>query len=162
MVRLCDSTDRHVHVTAPCGSGKSSSFLVPALVNAQVSHSTGCRLVVLPYKFLVAHQVAAVVDRLSSSFGVWVESLLGTDVARSRLPAVLSVNDTLPDLIFLSLEAIGGLLLYHFDSLLSLCRSRSIERIYIDELHTILSEPFRPHYEQLRRIGSLGVPVEAN
>ena len=90
---------------------------------------------------------------------VWIASMTGGDVSETEIPRLLLHQEFVPNVIFLSLEAFARLLRFHFGLLLQMSDTKILRRIYIDEIHTILSETFRQDYEQFRRVGRLNCPV---
>jgi DEAD/DEAH box helicase/Zinc knuckle len=159
LLLLSSSDSDHVHGDLPCGGGKSLSWVVPLMMSCSGGPTESCRLVVTPYKFLAAFHCDSLKQLTKNKLRLWVSSLTGGDVSEHTVPNLLLHPEFLPNVIFMSLEAFSRLLKYHFNLISRLCASKILARIYIDEMHTILIESFRPAYEQLRRVGSLNCPV---
>ena len=89
-----------------------------------------------------------------------MEKLNGTDIHNNILPNVLRDRDNLPGLLFLSLEAMAELVRHHFLYLQELGEEGLLQKIYVDECHTILSElNFRSKYHAISRLSALNIPT---
>lgn len=155
------TTDRHTFVGIPCGSGKSFSWIVPVCAAVAMGHTIGMMIVVVPYNCLVHHLEHAANQVLQgcNSRRVVVGSLSMRDCNQTCLPELLQDECNLPDLLFLNVDALCVLQQQHMAGLGMLSRNGKIHRFFIDEIHTIYGENFRPSYECLRNIASLRVPV---
>ena len=84
----------------------------------------------------------------------------GRDIRDNILPNILRDKDSLPSIIFVSLEAIRILFQHHASYLEELQRDDLIFKIYVDECHTILSElSFRDSYSCLAKLARLNIPM---
>lgn len=151
----------HAHADVPCGGGKSMAWMIPiaARLISGRSASSKCTIVVSPYKFLSAFQVEAATSFLSECVDAWVVALDASDFHRSSIPDELISEDFLPDLLFLTIDALAAFINNHRPHLSQLCRKGLVSRFIIDEIHTILTEDFRPVFGALSRLPSLGVPM---
>jgi superfamily II DNA helicase RecQ len=149
----------HSHVGLPCGSGKSLAWLLPLVAAAMTSKKIGMQIVVLPYNFLVGHLVNSAEEILQDRFDVSVVSLTTIECSMSSIPAALVNDENLPNLAFFGLDAFASLHMYHQASLSRWAKSGKIHRIFLDEVHTVFAEWFRPKYDLLPQIAKYGVPV---
>lgn len=161
LVEFAAMDTRHGHGDLPCDAGKSMSWTLPVaarLVFGRTS-SNCCTVVILPYKFLAAFQYEAACAFMENKTDAWIEILNASDFCRESLPDALAVDGVVPDLLFLSIDALSEFTARHAPSLARLCRSGLIHRFIIDEIHTILVEGFRPAYECLAKLPSFGCPI---
>ena len=70
-------------------------------------------IVVIPYCFLLDHHVHNARKLLGQCVDISIISLKGKDIEENILPNDLRDRDTLPSLLFVSLEAIRMLIEYH-------------------------------------------------
>lgn len=157
---VANSNPRHAHVGMPCGSGKSMAWLVPAVARVLAGKRRMAIFVVLPYKFLLDfHKEAAVEIIKPSKLDINVEGFMGTDIGQTTLPLCLQEPVLLPDIVFLSLEALVNLLKFHIPAMKRWVSAELIGHFIIDEIHTIYGESFRNSYETLPSLVQFEVPV---
>ncbi len=155
-----NSIKRHAFMSLPCGQGKSMSWLVPVMASLLSGRHVGLRIVILPYKFLLAHMV----EQAKSLFGptlnrIQVEFADSSTLNNDSIPTWMDENN-LPTLLFLNLDAAEKLLRYHMDRLQRWAHNSILKRIYFDEFQQIIVEyGFRKSYQSLRKLGRVGVPV---
>lgn len=63
-------------------------------------------IVVIPYCFLLDHHVSSTKKLLGQCRGIGVDSLKGRDISDNVVPNMLRHKETLPYILFVSLEAI--------------------------------------------------------
>jgi hypothetical protein len=114
---------------------------------------------VLPYKFLSAFQKEAASRFLENIVDVWISTLNATDFRGSSVPDELLVDEIIPDLLFLTIDALSALMEKQKPRLANLCRKGLISRFVVDEIHTLLVEDFRSVYQCLQQLPSFGVPI---
>jgi hypothetical protein len=114
---------------------------------------------VLPYKFLSAFQKEAASHFLENIVDVWISTLNATDFRGSSVPDELLVDEIIPDLLFLTIDALSALMEKQKPRLANLCRKGLISRFVVDEIHTLLVEDFRSVYQCLQQLPSFGVPI---
>ena len=160
MVRITSVTgDRHTHISLGCGEGKSVSWILPVACRVMLGLPKVTTIVILPYKFLVAYHHHTSSKLMSESIDAIVESLVASDMNSSTLPECISDIMNLPDLLFLSIDA-AMILIEQFESTLrEWTMRRLVDRIFIDEVHTVFGESFRTAYECLRCLASYRIPV---
>ena len=156
---MANSTTRHAHFGLPCGAGKSSAWLVPTVSRALAGNGRQTIIVVVPYKFLMECHTKAAIDKVGS-LDISVLSFAGNEIRESApLPVGLRDSNSMPHILFLSLEGMVHLVRYHPSSLKHWVEEKIVKRIILDEMHTILGEGFRTAYEHLSSLASFGVPV---
>ena len=156
----CNNHSKHTICTIGCGGGKSLSWIVPAVRYSLNGMRPKLSIVVIPYGFLLDHHVSSTFSLIGQCSNIVVKKLKGTDIDDNIIPDVLRDKGSLPGLLFLSLEAIGLLVQYHFRHLELLQSEGLLSKIYIDECHTLLSElNFRHHYHQIAKLAALNVPM---
>ena len=154
----CNSVGRHGYGALPCGHGKSMSWLVPLVSERMSGRRVGMRIVVLPYKFLLRHMVATT-EEVLHRLGVVVMAVPVQDITECLFPMTL-LGDDYPGLVYVTVDGMARMLVHHFGRLEELVRKGVLTRVYIDEAQQFLCEfGFRQAYEELRRVGALGVPV---
>lgn len=151
--------DSSVHVSLPCGAGKSLTWLVPVAASKIKNKELGMILVLLPYSFLVEYHYQRAKQCLARKLDVTVERVTCHDFADNELPRCLSDEDSLPDIVFLNLESFGKLTTSHKATLNRWSRDKRIFRVVIDEVHTVYGEVFRDSYSSLCSVGTLACPV---
>ena len=156
------STLEHAHGDLPCGAGKSMAWLLPLaarLLSGRRAASGNCTFVVSPYKFLSAFQMEATSAFLQKHTDPWIVSYNASDFRGRKFPNELSLADILPDVVFITIDALAAFLEDHKPVLSRLCRNGLIQRFILDEIHTLLTEGFRPVYESLSLLPAFGVPI---
>ena len=150
---------KHCHANLPCGAGKSAAWLLPLVAKAsRNSGQQGFTIVVLPYNFLASYHRQSG-ENFLRNLNVWVTLFHSTDFGPAKFPQELRDDNILPDIVFLSLDALNLLIKHQFSRLERLCRHGKVARIFLDEIHTLFIEGFRSSYESLPRLASLGIPV---
>jgi superfamily II DNA helicase RecQ len=152
----------HGHADLSCGSGKSMAWTLPVasrVLFGRHSSSALCTVVVLPYKFLSLFHTEAACSFLENHTDAWIVTLNASDFGHTSPPDALSVDGILPDILFISIDALAACIERHCARLARLCREGRIHRFIIDEVHTMLVEEFRPAYQCLARLPSFGVPI---
>jgi hypothetical protein len=156
------STPVHAHADVPCGGGKSMAWMLPVaacLLYGRHSVSGKCTIVVLPYKFLAAFQTKATSSFLLECTDAWIATYNASDFSRNKFPDYLSHDDFLPDIVFLTIDALSIIIEKHKPHLARFCQSGYIQCLIIDEIHISLTEDFCPAYESLTKMPSFGVPI---
>jgi superfamily II DNA/RNA helicase len=160
MVELvANSLSRHAHVGMPCGSGKSMGWMVPAVASLQDGRGRAMIVVVLPYKFLLQYQLSSARNKTEAVIDMAIEGFDGQDIGESSLPPLLQEARLLPDILFVSLEAVVNLIRYHSPRIKEWVSMGLVKRFVIDEVHTLLSENFRSAYNFLPSLVKFEVPV---
>lgn len=157
----CNNISKHSFCSISCGGGKSLSWVIPTIRNSLKQVRNKMSIVVVPYCFLLEHHVNNTRNLIGTCRkNIDVVPLKGTDVHENELPITLRDKESLPAILFLSLEAIRKLVEYHHLYLNELGSDNHLEKIYVDEAHTILSEMnFRPSYEALSKLATFNVPI---
>jgi hypothetical protein len=118
---------------------------------------------VSPYSFLAGYQSTnanAVIEKLGFDSSISTSLYTGRDITQGSLPDDISDKETLPSILFLNLDAIYNLFTFHFEHLKSWIDV--VDKIVIDEVHTIFSElSFRDKYKVYSRLPVLGIPIVA-
>jgi superfamily II DNA helicase RecQ len=156
------STSEHGHADLPCGSGKSMAWTLPVaarLLSQRQPVSGKCTVVVLPYKFLAAFQTKATSSFLLECMDAWIATYSASDFCANKIPDELAHGDVLPDIVFLTIDALAMIMEKHMPLFARLCRSGHVHCFIIDEIHTLLTEGFHPAYESLTRLPSFHVPI---
>jgi hypothetical protein len=101
-------TSGHGRADLPCGSGKLMAWTLPVAVRPLSGRraSGKCTIVVMPYKFLSAFQTDAATQFLEHAVDVWIVTLNAAAFHRSSIPDELSVDNIIPDLLFLTIDAL--------------------------------------------------------
>ena len=161
VMNACNNIIKHTFCSIGCGGGKSLSWIIPALrMRKEEMHHAKMCIVVIPYCFLLDHHVNSTNRILGQCSRVNVKSLKGKEIYDNVLPNIIRHKNSLPSILFLSLEAVEKLIEKHFYYLEGLQRENHISKIYIDECHTILSElRFRSSYRCLSKLAKLGTPM---
>lgn len=156
----CNNQTKHSFCTICCGGGKSLSWVIPPIRESLNSVKPKLSIIILPYCFLLDHHVNSIIRLVGTCSSINVEKLKGIDVYDNLRPNVLRDKNTLPTLLFLSLEAVAKLVDYHFEYLHELQKDGLIHKIYIDECHTLVSElNFRNNYHALGKLAALNIPM---
>ena len=156
----CNNVTKHTFCSIGCGGGKSVSWMIPSLRQRIERSMLKVSIVVIPYCFLLDHHVGSTKKSVGQCSNISVESLKGRQIEDNLLPNILRDKDTLPSILFVSLEAIRKLVEHHWYYLEQLQNEDRIFKIYIDECHTILSElSFRSSYTCLSKLAKLNIPV---
>jgi hypothetical protein len=122
---------------------------------------------VSPYNFLAAFQDAKARRCFSSlaifsSLGIRTFLFQGSDFLDGIFPDVLESPHDLPDILFMNLDAISNLLEFHKPVVTSWVSFKKLDRIVLDEVHTMISEScFRDKYRVYQLLPSVGVPIIA-
>lgn len=156
----CNNFTRHTFCSIGCGGGKSLSWIIPTLRHSLNRTRSKLSIVVVPYCFLLDHHVISTKRLVGQCSNISVESLKGKDVDDNIIPNTLRDKDSLPSILFVSLEAIKTLVEYHYLYFEQLEKDDLMYKIYIDECHTILSElNFRRNYHSLAKLAQLNIPI---
>ena len=150
---------RHCIALLAPGEGKSESYIIPTIARHLASQKSKTIIHVSPFRFLVSYQFAmasAAFKKLDLNLSICVFS--GRDITSDgALLEELRDKDNLPSLLFLNLDALNNLFKYFskvFKSWMDV-----VDKIVIDEVHTILSEiSFRDKYKVYSELPSLGIP----
>lgn len=137
------------------------AWLVPTLRQSKAGYRPKLCIVVVPYCFLLDHHVSSSMHMFGHcNGGIDICSLKGKDIDEKVIPNVLKDKDSLPSILFVSLEAINYLMEYFVGHMEDLSKEGLISKIFIDECHTLLSElNFRKNYTSLCKIAALNVPM---
>ena len=151
---------QHSFCALGCGGGKSLSWIIPTLKRVHDGTRTNMTIVIIPYCFLVQHHYLHCVNLSNATRKFSVEYLIGSDISEQVFPNCLRDYQSLPSIIFVSLEAIAKLLICHFHFMKEIVEESLINKIFIDECHTLLTETnFRNKYFELTKLAALGVPI---
>jgi superfamily II DNA helicase RecQ len=144
------------------GSGKSEVYLIPTIARRLAKKSAKLIIHVSPYKFLTSYlfsHASAAMEKIGIT-GISILSFTGTDINQGTLPEVLQCKTTLPQLLFLNVDTMYTLFFFFGEDLKSW--TSCIDKIVIDEVHTIFSElGFRPKYKVFFHLSALGIPIVA-
>ena len=162
LLDACNNTTKHAIFCIGCGGGKSLSWTIPVVRNTSKGFKPKMSIVIIPYCFLLDHHVNSTRNLIGSCAyaNISIASLKGRDIDENSLPNELRSKESLPSLLFVSLEAIRMLVQHHEWKLRELQNEDYIFKIYIDECHTILSElNFRANYTCLSELARLRIPI---
>ena len=162
LLDACNNTTKHSIFCIGCGGGKSLSWTIPVVRNTSKGFKAKMSIVIIPYCFLLDHHVSSTRNVIGNCAfaNISIASLKGKDISENILPNELRHKESLPSLLFVSLEAIRMLFQYHELYLRELQNEDYIFKIYIDECHTILSElNFRANYSCLSKLARLKIPI---
>ena len=156
----CNNHLKHTFCSVGCGGGKSMTWLIP-MVRQMLNGQRPClSIVIVPYCFLLDHHESSCRSILGQCNKISIGALKGSNIERDVRPNILRHRDSLPSILFVSLEAISKLVEYHFAYMEELSESQLIFKIYLDECHTMLSElNFRDKYLSLSKLAALKVPI---
>jgi superfamily II DNA helicase RecQ len=160
----CGKPQHCIGLLSP-GGGKSDCYIVPTIARSLAFQD--CRMIihVSPYSFLAGYQHASA---LSIFKGLGINDTIrpplfftGVDIKENcSLPVQLSDQDHLPSLLFLNLDAMYNLFTFFREDMKSWIGS--IDKIVVDEVHTIFSElSFREKYKVFFDLPVLGIPIVA-
>jgi Helicase conserved C-terminal domain len=160
----CCKPQHCIGLLAP-GGGKSDCFIIPTI--ARDIANLDCKMIihVSPYRFLAGYQHASallIFENLGLSETIRRPLFFtGSDIQENgSLPVELSGRDHLPSLLFLNLDAMYNLFTYFREDLKSWVGS--IDKIVLDEVHTMYSEiGFRHIYKIFFELSVLGIPIFA-
>lgn len=161
LIDTCNNTTKHALFCIGCGGGKSMSWILPVVRNTSNNFKAKMSIVIIPYCFLLDHHVDSTRRVLGNCAlaNISIVSLKGKDIT-DVLPNELRHKDSLPSLLFVSLEAIRKLIHHHLQYFRELQNEDYLFKIYIDECHTVLSElNFRPNYLCLSTLARINVPI---
>ena len=96
-----------------CGGGKSLAWILPIIQRTISGCTSKMNIVIIPYCFLLKHHYTATTELIQATHNFNVEALTGRDIEDNILPNYLRDRETLPALLFISLEGIAKLLKYH-------------------------------------------------
>jgi hypothetical protein len=159
------SSNNPVHcfgLLAP-GQGKSESYIIPTIAQRLANQKSKMIIHVSPYSFLAAYQfemATAAVESVGFGSSISICVFKGGDIMDGCLPDELLDSDALPHLLFLNLNAMSNLFTFHFEVLKLWVRF--MDKIVLDEVHTIFSElSFREKYKVCAQLPLLGIPILA-
>lgn len=152
---------RHCHVSIPCGGGKSMAWILSTFAFHLQGYATNVSIVIAPYKFLTAYHVMKAESMFENfSPGPTVGTIGTTEISEDVLPDSIRDIHKLPNLLFMTVDAIARLVDCHWETLSSWARSGLLRKIYIDEVHTLPSEyNFRSCYQRLNKLCKLAIPI---
>jgi hypothetical protein len=158
-----DDCNQHCLGLLPPGEGKSETYLIPTIARRMANHEPRMIIHVSPYSFLAAYQytsACAAMTKLNLT-DVSICCLTGSDITVGGLPEVLQSKENLPQLLFINLDAMHHLFELYVEDLKTW--KHLIDKIVIDEIHTIFSElAFRgDKYSVYQCLPALGVPIVA-
>ena len=128
---LVESMYRMIHAGGPYmhylgllapGEGKSEVYIIPTLARILSNHLHKTILHVSPYLFLAGYQfdnALKAFEKVGYQDHVSILTFTGGDIQEGFLPTELSNKDTLPSLLFLSLDAMYNLFTYFPEELTS-------------------------------------------
>jgi hypothetical protein len=160
-----DST-QHCLGLLPPGDGKSESYLIPTIARCMTKNNVASKKTIIhvsPYSFLAGYQYAnacSVMEKLGLEKRISIRFYTGRDILEGQLPEDLSDKEDLPSLLFISVDAMYNLFAFFHEDLKSWYNF--VDKIVIDEVHTIISElSFREKYRVYFRLPVLGIPIVA-
>lgn len=160
LMDACNNVTKHTFCSLGCGGGKSMAWLVPVVRCSLARKRSPMIIVVMPYCFLLEHHVSSSSGLVGQCSNVRIASLKGKDVDENVVPNILRNKDSLPSILFVSLEALKKLIDYYFNLLKEFGSQGLLQKIFIDECHTILSElNFRNNYHALAKLVGLNIPI---
>jgi len=151
---------QHIHASTSCGGGKSLAWILRVVVLSMLRWRFGMTIIVVPYNFLQKHLRAAAETVLKGKLlAVTMASIGCKDINRDQLPECLRGN-SLPTLLFVSIDAFSSLLEFHLNYLKRMVATKLLDLICVDEVHTYFGEiQFRSAYDHLWKISALGCTV---
>ena len=160
---VLNKINQHHAVLLPCGEGKTLLTLAPSID----SHCRGVEptttIIVAPHINLVAHQTGQIKSLLQciNLDENNPNKILCQDFNQigTSLPASLSNDDSLPNIVVMSIMAFSSLLRYHHGKVLQWYESGRLGNVFLDEIQLITSETIRKEYHDLTSLASIGVPV---
>jgi hypothetical protein len=158
----CEDFNQHCLGLLPPGEGKSETYLIPTIARRMASQQPRMIIHVSPYSFLMSYQYTSACSAMKKlNLGeVSISCLTGGDITVGGLPEALKSKETLPHLLFLNLDAMHHLFELYVEDLKTW--KPFIDKIVIDEVHTIFSElAFRDKYSVYYCLPALGVPIVA-
>jgi superfamily II DNA helicase RecQ len=145
------------------GDGKSECYIIPTIARHFANHNCKTIIHISPYNFLAGYQFAnalSAMKKLGLQSSISMLFLRGRDIQEGALPEQLAKKEHLPSLIFLNLDGAYNLFTYFLEDLKSCVEV--IDKIVIDEVHTVFSElSFRQKYQVYFRLPVLGIPIMA-
>jgi DEAD/DEAH box helicase len=145
------------------GEGKSECFIIPTVARFIGNHPVKTIIYISPYSFLTAYHYNRFNDflaKLHFDGNITTLCFTGSDITDGNLPIELSNKDCLPSLLFLNIDAMYNLFNYFYEEIKEWINV--LEKIVIDEVHTIFSEHiFREKYKVYSKISALGIPIVA-
>lgn len=154
--------EKHSIVCLPCGAGKSLAWELPPHASALSGRIAGTTIVVVPYYFLREAKLAATTKALLQvSDRVRVSSYDRTELSGIRLPNDLQHAAFLPNIIILSIDGLQALIDAHRETVRQWSEQQILQRIFLDEIHTLFVETFRDAYDVLPKLPQFKVPIMA-
>jgi hypothetical protein len=146
------------------GDGKSECYIIPTIARFLANQRRKTIIHISPYGFLSGYQFAnalAAIEKMGFGTSISILHFTGSDIREgSPLPEELSDKEYLPSLLFINLDGAYNLFTHFLEDLKSWVDV--IDKIVIDEVHTILSElSFRNKYKLYSRLPVLGIPIVA-
>lgn len=145
------------------GDGKSESYIIPTIARQLANQRKKTIIHVSPYSFLAGYQYAnasTIMDQVGCGSTISTYLFTGRDITQGSLPEELSNKEDLPSILFLNLDAMYNLFTFYFEHMKSWVDV--VDKIVIDEVHTIFSElSFRDKYRVYWRLPVLGIPIVA-
>jgi hypothetical protein len=154
------STDEHCLGLLAPGDGKSETYLIPTIARRLANKGSKMIIHVSPYSFLARYQFSNACSAINKLHldGIVILTFNGRDIQEGKLPEQLRGVESLPNLLFLNLDAIHHLFNNFHEDLKSW--TAFIDKIVIDEVHTCFSEVnFREKYKVYHQLPSLGIPI---
>jgi superfamily II DNA helicase RecQ len=142
------------------GEGKSECYIIPTIARLLTNQSSKTIIHVSPYRFLAGYQFATCSAAFEKhGLKANIRIFTGQDITSDGvLPEELRERENLPSLLFLNLDALNNL--FHYSGELFKSWVDVVNKIVIDEAHTILSETsFRDTYKVYSKLPSLGIPI---
>ena len=109
------SGDEHCLGLLAPGDGKSETYLIPTIARRLANKSSKMIIHISPYSFLARYQFSNAcnaIDKLSLD-GIVILTFNGRDIHEGNLPEQLGCVESLPNLLFLNLDAMYNLF-HHF------------------------------------------------
>jgi hypothetical protein len=105
------------------------------------------------------HLHSALSLEIDTTMDMDIVGFTSEDMGQNQLPPCFRDRQSLPDLCFLTLDALVKLVSSHSLRIKEWVAAGLIHRIVIDEVHTVFGERYRSAYEVLPKLASLNIPV---
>lgn len=160
---VLNKINQHHAVLLPCGEGKTLLTLAPSIDSHCRGVEQSTTIIVAPHINLVAHQTGQINSLLQciNLDDNNPNKILCQDFNQigTSLPPSLSNDDSLPNIIVMSIMAFSSLLRHHHGKVLQWYESGRLGNVFLDEIQLITSETIRKEYHDLTSLASIGVPV---
>ena len=152
-------SETHALILLSCGGGKSALWTIFPAMNGLYGYKRQCIFVIVPFTYLAKSHQECLVSILPRTASVTTLILTGSDVTKTKVPDIFSVDNVPPDVIFCNLEGANNLVSHHLHTVHNWVKQGYIKKFIVDEVHTVLMESFRSSYDFLPRLTIFGVPI---